>query len=72
MDSDSDCDPVHQPASGFEEEGELSDPNHDRTTTETDQALSEEQSYHETVHGVGSFMGCTHIPIRSTQTASSA
>ena len=61
MDTVSDGDPVHQSASGFEEEGELSDPDHD-TATETDQTLPEEQSYCETVCGIRSFMGCTHIP----------
>ena len=45
MDTDSDGDLVHRPASGFEEEGELSDLDHNLTATETDQTLSEEQSY---------------------------
>ena len=61
MDTDSDSDPVYQPASGFEEERELSDPEHDLTATETDQTLSEEQSYRETLRGIRSFMDWTHI-----------
>ena len=62
MDTDSDGDPVHQPASGVEEEGELSDLEHNLIATESGQALSEEQSHRETVHGIKSFMGWTHIP----------
>ena len=57
MDTDSDGDPVHQPASGVEEEGELSDLEHNLIATESGQALSEEQSHRETVHGIKSFMG---------------
>ena len=62
LDTDSDVDPVHRPTSGFDEEGELSDPDHNLTATDTDQAHSEEQSYRETVRGVTFFMGWTHIP----------
>ena len=61
MDSDSYGVPVRRPPSGFEEERELSDLDHNLTATETDQALSEEQSYHETACGIRSFMGWTHI-----------
>ena len=32
------------------------------TTADTDQDLSEEQTYQETVHGIRSFMRWTHIP----------
>ena len=44
MDTDLDSDPVHRSASGFEEEGDLSHPELDLTATDTDQALSEEQT----------------------------
>ena len=57
MDRDSNGNPVHRPASGFEEKWELSDLDHDLTATETDQVLSQEQSYCETVCGIRSFMG---------------
>ena len=70
MDMDSDGDPVPRPTSGYEEERELSYPDHDLTATETDQALSEEQSYCETVRGIRSFMGWTHIPDVDTSSSS--
>ena len=44
------------------EEGELSDVEQDLSLTEVDQLLSEEQNYRETMSGVRSFMGWTHIP----------
>ena len=44
------------------EEGELSDFEQDTSLTEADQMLSEEQNYRETMSGVRSFMGWTHIP----------
>ena len=44
LDSDSDAEPVYQPASGIDEEGEFSDPDPDLTATDTDQAFSEEQT----------------------------
>ena len=43
------------------EEGELSD-EQDVTITDLDQSLSEEQSYRETMRGIRSYMGWTHIP----------
>ena len=43
------------------EEGELSD-DQDATITNPDQSLSEEQTYRETMRGIRSFMGWTHIP----------
>ena len=61
MGMDSDGDLVHQLSGDFEEEGELSDPDHNLTVTETDQALSEEQTYHETVRVIRFFMGWTHV-----------
>ena len=45
----------------FVEERELSDVL-DATVTEPEQSLSEEQSYRETMRGIRSYMGCTHIP----------
>ena len=42
------------------EEGELSD-ELDATITDPDQSLSEEQSYRETMRGIRSYMGWTHI-----------
>ena len=38
-------------------------------TTETDQALSEDQSYHETVRRTRSFMGWTHMPDMDSSSA---
>ena len=55
MDTDSDSDPTHRPTSGFVEEGEFSDLDHDLTATETDQALSDEVFI---FHGPDSYTGC--------------
>ena len=41
---------------------EFFDPDPDITAADTDQALSEEQAYLETVREIRSFMGWTHIP----------
>ena len=60
MDTDSDGDPVHPLASGFEEEGELSDLDHNLTATEIVQALSEEQSYRDKLY-VGSDHSCVGL-----------
>ena len=54
----------------FDEEGELSDPDQDLTTADTDQAISEEQTYQETVCGIRSFMGWTHIQDNDTSSSS--
>ena len=43
-------------------EGELSDIEQDVSLTDADQALSEEQSYRETMRGIRSHMGWGHIP----------
>ena len=59
--SDSDS-VVHELPTGQAEEGELSDPDLDISVTDTDQASTEEQNYRETMHGVRSYMGCTHVP----------
>ena len=40
----------------------MSDLNQDVTTADTDQAVSEEQTYRETERGIRSFMGWTYIP----------
>ena len=45
----------------YPEEGELSD-GHEVSFTDPDQSLSEEQSYRETMRGIRSYMGWTHIP----------
>ena len=58
-DSDSESLPVRMSKT---EEGELSDGEQDVSLTEGDQLLSEEQNYRETMSGVRSFMGWTHIP----------
>ena len=58
-DSDSESLPVRMSKT---EEGELSDVEQDVSLTENDQLLSEEQNYRETMSGVRSFMGWTHIP----------
>ena len=52
------------------EEGELLD-ELDATTTDPDQSLSEEQSYRETMRGIRSYMGWTHIPDIDSVTGSS-
>ena len=44
------------------EEGELSDLDQYISLTDTDQTLSEEQNYRETMHGIMSYMGWSHIP----------
>ena len=62
LDTDSDAEPVYRPTSRFDEEGAFSDPDPDLTTAGTNQALSEEQTYCETVRGIRSIMGWTHIP----------
>ena len=45
----------------FAEEGELSD-DQELTITDTDQSLSEGDTYRETMRGIRSYMGWTHIP----------
>ena len=54
----------------YTEEGELSD-DQDQTVTDQDQPVSEEQNYRDTMQGIRSFMGWSHIPdIDSTATTS--
>ena len=55
----------------FVEEGVLSDQDPDVTATHPNQTLSEEQNYRETMRGIRSFMGWTHIPDMDTTTATS-
>ena len=62
--SESDSDsilPYHPPVDIYVEEGELSD-DQDVTITDPDQSLSEEQTCRETMRGIRSHMGWTHIP----------
>ena len=53
------------------EEGELSDQEHEISATDPDLALSEEQNYRETMSGIRSFMGWTHIPEVDSTTSKS-
>ena len=48
--------------SGLPEEGEVSDLDQDISLNDTDQALSEEQTYRETMGGIRCYMGWSHIP----------
>ena len=62
--SDSDSESVtsdRPPVDLYPEEGELSD-DHEVSFTDPDQSLSEEQSYRETMRGIRSYMGWTHVP----------
>ena len=62
--SDSDSESVtsdRPPVDLYPEEGELSD-DHEVSLTDPDQSLSEEQSYRETMRGIRSYMGWTHVP----------
>ena len=45
----------------YTEEGELSE-DQDQPVTDTDQPVSEEQNYRDTMQGIRSFMGWSHIP----------
>ena len=61
--SDSDSDSVvHKLPTGQAEEGKLSDLDQDVCVTDTDYASTKEQNYRETMAGVRSYMGWTHIP----------
>ena len=69
MDTDSDSDMSNRPPVDiFIEEGELSDQDPDVTVTDPDQTLSEEQTYRETMRGIQSYMGWSHIPDLDTTT----
>ena len=60
-DSNSDAESIHVML-GNTEEGELYDIEQDVSLTDADQTLLEQQNYRETMSGVRSFMGWTHIP----------
>ena len=45
-----------------EEKSEISDQETGASPQESDQQISEEQSYRETVRGIRSFMGCNQVP----------
>ena len=63
MDTDSVTDTESLPrVMGNTEEGELSDIEQDVSLTDADQALSEEQNYRDTMSGIRSYMGWSHIP----------
>ena len=62
--SDSDSESVisdRPPVDLYPEEGELSD-DHEVSFTDPNQCLSEEQSYRETMRGIRSYMGWSHVP----------
>ena len=61
----------HPPVDLFVEEGELSDQEHEISATDPDLVLSEEQNYRETMSGIRSFMGSTHIPEIDSTTSKS-
>ena len=62
FESDSDSDTSNRPPVDlYPEEGELSNAQ-EVSFTDPDQSLSEEQSYTETMRGIRSYMGWTHIP----------
>ena len=61
MDTDTDLSD-RPPVDIFVEEGELSDQELETAAADPDQTLSEEQTYRETMSGIRSFMGWTHIP----------
>ena len=72
MATDSDSDYSDRPPVDiFVEEGELSDQDPDVAATDPDQTLSEDQNYRETMRGIRSYMGWTHIADMDTATATS-
>ena len=72
MDTDSDTDFTDRPPVDiFVEEGELSDQDPDVTAADPDQTLSDEQNYRETMRGIRSFIGWTHIPDMDTAASTS-
>ena len=67
MDTDSDTDISDcPPVDIFVEEGELSDQDFEASAADPDLTLSEEQNYRETMSGIRSFMGWSHIPEMDT------
>ena len=72
MDTDSESDfSDRPPVDIFVEEGELSDQDPDAVITDPDQTLSEDQNYRETMRGIRSYMGWTHIPDMDTTATTS-
>ena len=72
MDTDSDSDYSDRPSVDiFVEEGELSDQDPDVTATDPDHTLSEDQNYRETMRGIRSYMGWTHISDMDTAASTS-
>ena len=70
-DSESDSEQSDRPPLDiFVEEGELSD-DLDAISNDPEQSLSEEQSYRETMRGIRSYMGWTHIPDMESAAGSS-
>ena len=69
METDSEHDfSDRRPVDIIVEEGELSDP--DATVTDPDQIIFEEQNYRETMRGIRSYMGWSHIPDMNNTTSS--
>ena len=58
------------PVDLYPKEGELSD-DQEVSFTDPDQSLSEEQSYRETMRGIRSYMGWTHVPDMDSGTKTS-
>ena len=61
---------VQELTTGHYEDSERSDPKQDTSVNEPDQSSTEEQNYRETMCGVRSYMGWTHIPDMDTHTSS--
>ena len=71
MESDAESELSDQPPVDiYVEEGELSE-DQDVAITDPDQSLSEEQTYRETMRGIRSYMGWSHIPDMDTSAATS-
>ena len=66
LDTDSDSDILDRPEISIFVEGELSDQDPDITVADLDQSFSEEQTYRETMRGIRSYMGWSHIPDMDT------
>ena len=71
MSSEADSDFSNRPPVDlYAEEGELSE-DQDLNATEPDQALTEEQTYRETMRGIRSYMGWSNIPDMDSATTGS-
>ena len=72
MDTESDTDLSDRPPVDlFVEDRELSDQDPETPATDPDLTLSEEQTYRETMSGIRSFMGWSHIPEMDTAASKS-